>query len=96
MVIVMMVVSVVMVIFGDHDDQDGHGRLRPWFNAMSVLTNMIVVSMVDGNGDLGGHNYFGGQNDHHIMVLVVEVFNHVIMFFQGTKSWSRWLRFSTM
>ena len=36
--------------------------------------------------DHGGHNYFGGQNDHHIMVLVVEVFNHVIMFFQGTAS----------
>ena len=31
------------------DDQDGHGGLRPWFNAMSVLCNMIVVSMVGGN-----------------------------------------------
>ena len=65
MVIVMMVVSVVMVIFSDHDDQDGHGGLRPWFNALSVLNNMIVVSMVDGNGDLGGLHSFGGQNNHH-------------------------------
>lgn len=56
--------QLVMVIFSDHDDQDGHVGLRPWFNAMSVLTNMIVVSKVDGNGDLGGHNYFGGHNDH--------------------------------
>ena len=54
---------------------------------MIVLTNMIVVSMVDGNGDLGSHNYFGGQNDHHSSLGgVVEVFNHVIKFSQGTAS----------
>ena len=60
----MMVVLVVMVIISDYDDQDGHIGPRHWLNAMIVLTNMIVVSMVDGNGDLGSHNYFGGQNDH--------------------------------
>ena len=28
-----------------------------------VELEAVVVSMVDGNGGLSSHNYFGGQND---------------------------------